>query len=134
MASPDALDFQVNKDVKFNGVTLYGSVTANDTHSVRVQLYEGTTRLCDYTQTITSDGSATPIAVPIPTAPVIVKPGTRYTVKVGRTGTFILHGQEAAESVTTAGCTFSYYAHHAANNGTNVTRGQIPHILFSKSH
>ena len=132
IASPDVLDFQVNKDVQFNGVTVYGIATANDRHSVRVQLYKGTARLWDYTQIITSDGTANPITVPIPTSPV-VKCGTRYTVKVGRDGPLTFYGGEGTKCVTTEGCTFSYYA-YIDNNGTSILSVQIPQILFTKCH
>ena len=130
---PDVIDIQINQDVKFNGITLYGSVTAGDTHSVVVQLYEGSTLLCNYEQTITSDGTATPIAVPIPTSPVCVKPGTRYTVKIGRDGPNTFYGNDGTASVATEGCTFTYYT-CPKNNGTTVSNGQIPQIMFTKSH
>ena len=130
---PDVIAFQVDQDVQFHGVTLFGSVAAGGAHSVVVKLYEGTTRLCTYEQTITSDGTATPIDVPIHTSPVSVRSGTRYTVKVGRVGPQTFYGEEGTECVTTEGCTFIYYK-CSANNGTDVSRGQIPQILFSKSH
>ena len=130
---PDVIAFQVNQDVTINGITLFGSRTAGDIHSVVVELYEGTTQLCKYEQTITSDGTATPVAVPIPTSPVSVRSGTRYTVKVGRDGPRTFFGGVGTESVTTEGCAFSYHT-CLNNNGTDVSRGQIPQIMFTKCY
>ena len=130
---PDIIAFQVDQDIKFHGVTIFGGYTAVDTHSVVVQLYEGTTQLCNYKYMTTSSGTATPIDVPIPTAPINVRSGTRYTIKIGRVGPQTFSGDAGTDCVTTEGCTFSYYTCPLSKE-TNVFIGQIPQIMFSKSH
>ena len=130
---PEIIAFEVDQYIQFHGVTLFGSVTADDTHSVGIQLYEGTIQLCNYEYTTTSSGTATPIAVPISTAPVNVRSGMRYTVKVGGDVPKTFDGQEGTKSVTTEGCTFRYYT-GPDKKGTTVSTGQIPQIMFTKSH
>ena len=131
LQKPDVVDFQVDQDVKFHGVTVFGSVIAGDTHSVVVQLYEGTTQLCNYKYMTTSSGTSTPIAVSLPTAPVNIRSGTRYTIKMDRDVANTFYGKKCRESVTTEGCTFRYYI-CPSNLGTTVSIGQIPQLMFTK--
>jgi E3 ubiquitin-protein ligase MYCBP2 len=63
--------------------------------------------------------------------PIPIKEGTKYAVRLRNHGSRTYNGDGGMTKVKCAdGTTFSFSACSLSSNGTNHTRGQIPHVLY----
>ena len=133
----DAIDFSVDRDIAICGVCFFGNVNSTynmdlklsdqQTNSVLVSLDTGrlsstvlhTTKFSYYGFEVSFNKK------------VILKKNTRYCISALISGSYSLRGTNGVSSVQCSGVTFTFMDSRPPNNGTGVTQGQFPELLFS---
>ena len=132
----DSVAFSVDHDVVFHGVRLFGREGA--THSVTVGLYDKRTRtdtekLTEEVETFDTEKDTANgyygFDVLFKTL-VTVKKNEKYEIRAVIKGPTSYYGEQGQTQVTDHGICFSFSEASSSTNGTKVSRGQFPEILF----
>ena len=143
--SPDAICFSVDRSgVMVAGASVYGGVGSFD-YELEL-LHDQSAGEKDSTQsqrwvsleksegTYSSDDCANDIAVLKFDKPVTVLPHTKYALRLRNHGARTNNGDGGQSTVKGSdGTTFTFTSCSLSFNGTNVTRGQIPQIIYYSS-
>ena len=136
--SRDAIDFSVDRDIAIHGVSFFGKM--NITYTVELKLsHQQTnsvlvsldTRRLSSTVLQSTKFSYYGFEVSFDKK-VILKKNTRYCISALISGSSLYCGANGVSSVQCSGVTFTFMDSRAPNNGTGVTQGQFPELLFFK--
>ncbi|XP_015766362.1 PREDICTED: BTB/POZ domain-containing protein 6-like [Acropora digitifera] len=134
----DFLVFSVNKDISLHGLCLFGSY--NNFYSVDlkiVNLVEMSTLVLKtgkFKSELLYYGESSYYGFEINFhKPVRVKKNSRYEIEAKLFGPSSCSGSSGLREVETSGVKFTFYdsTHLPASNGTSVSNGQFPQLLFS---
>ena len=132
----DSVALSVSDNVVFHGVRLFGREGA--TYSVTVGIYDKRTRtvtekLTEKVGTFDTDKDITNGYYGFDVLfkrPVPVKRNEKYEIRAVIKGPISYYGDQGQTQVTDQGICFSFSAASSSTNGTSVTCGQFPEILF----
>ncbi|XP_067050303.1 BTB/POZ domain-containing protein 6-like [Acropora muricata] len=134
----DFLVFSVNKDISLHGLCLFDS--NNSFYSVDLKIVNPVEMLTLVQKTgkfksklIYYAGSSYYGFEVNFDKPVRVKKNSRYEIEAKLFGPFSCSGSSGLREVETSGVKFTFYdnTHLPASNGTSVSNGQFPQLLFS---
>jgi len=129
-----AIDFVTSFDTSLTAVGLYGGKEPY-THDVKIKVYQGLTVLRLSPTSVSSDGSETPVKVPLD-SPVTVHAGVRYTVSAKINGSITHRGCDGMAQVPLMPgrkemvSFFNSDPERFNDDETNVLEGQIPVLYF----
>jgi len=128
----DAIRFQCSNTIVLRGVEIFGPFYESDTYTVDFTLTD------DLKNDIRKEHFTVDARVPhqktydvILRNPVRVPAQRIFTVSVKIRGEASYQGLRGSAYVETEGVTFDFYSSNVSFNGTDVTVGQIPALLFS---
>ena len=135
--SVDAISLSVDKDIVLHGVCLFGS--KENTYSVELDVMDSNSKsiFVSKTETIRSEllqgknFSYSGYKVMFDKKKIILKKNTKYDIRAKILGSSSMHGQNGVSSVQCSGATFTFMNSEYSKNGTGVTSGQFPELLFS---
>jgi len=136
LGNPDYIDFTVDKDIMSHGLCLCGR--ENNVYSVTLTIKQtgSTLALASKTGTFSSkllqyvNGNYYGFEILFDSA-VECKKNTRYAIGAVISGPNSCQGIDGASIVACSGVTFTFRNNAIYGNGTTVTTGQFPEILFS---
>ena len=130
---PDAISFTVSRSVVLYGIQIYGTSRGKDTLSVIVCIYDDMKEEVRKTDaTIYTNTSKHTYDVYL-TEPIRIPSRRVFTVMVLLKGGPTRKGVDGESVKKEDGITFEFFASNKSSNGTDVTVGQIPGLLFSLS-
>lgn len=124
----DAIKFMVNRSVYVKGIAVYGASKIEGDYTASVQLLKQTKVLADGERAFSSNTSATLHDI-LFDRPHLVDKNVVYTINLMLQGPCSQSGRDGFPSVETEGVMFTFIEHTSAN-GTSVSAGQIPEIIF----
>ncbi|XP_053398271.1 BTB/POZ domain-containing protein 6-like [Mercenaria mercenaria] len=134
ITGPDAIGFRVSTPVCVRGVQMFGPSVCQETVHVDVVIYDCHGDIvCREEKTIISEKSIKVYDV-ILTSPVHVPAGRTFTLQLTIRGkpTYVYYGINGLDFVKKDGVNFQFFKSNKSLNGTDITIGQIPTILFCK--
>ncbi|XP_078361586.1 BTB/POZ domain-containing protein 2-like [Oculina patagonica] len=133
--STDAISFSVDKDIVLHGVCFFGN--ENKAYSVDLKVNDTLSVLVSKTGQFFSkllqveNCSYYGFKVNFDKEKVILKKNTKYDMKAKISGSPSLRGVNCVSSVQCSDVTFTFMTSDYPNNGTDVSEGQFPELLFS---
>ena len=136
--SRDAIDFSVDRDIAIYGVCFFGDenstytvdlkLSYQQTNSVLVSLNTGplSPKLLQRAEKYSYHGFEVFFDKKI-----ILKKNTRYCISALISGPSSSQGVNGVSCVQCSGVTFTFMYSSPPNNGTGITQGQFPELLFS---
>lgn len=129
---PDAIEFRVSDPIILLGVQLFGTCVGRESYQVDFKVFDDFKDVIQHdVKTIDTGGTAKVYDVKL-TSPVRVPAGKTFTIQTTMRGKSTFHGVKGLELVDASCVTFQFLNSNRSLNGTDVTIGQIPAILFSK--
>ena len=133
----DVIDFSVDKDIAIHGVCFFGS--ENATYSVDLKLWSQQTN--SVLVSLKTEALSSKLLQSKKFSyygfevffdkNINLKKNTRYSVTALISGSSSLYGRNGVSSVQCSGVTFTFMDSSPPSNGTSVTQGQFPELLFS---
>jgi len=129
----DAIDFQTNGDVFLHGYRLWGVNSGSTTYQVTIRLYRGSSMIAEKTGSYNTRSSAKTFEVHF-SQDISIRAGLLYTataqITTSRNSFFHSDGMSSASC---SGVTVTFKSSSKNNNGSGVSRGQIPALIFRSS-
>ena len=133
----DAISFSVDKDIVLHGVCFFGS--ENNTYSVELDVMDSNSKsiFVSKYERISSEllqgknCNYYGYKVMFDKKKIILKKNTKYDIRAKISGSKSLRGKSYFSSVQCSGVTFTFMNSEYSSNGTGVTNGQFPELLFS---
>lgn len=133
-AFKDAIRFSVDKDIVLHGVCLFGS--ENNTYSVHLEVMDSIGVLMSEYRECYSEkfqgkkysyyGFKVSFAEKI-----TIKKNTKYEIRAKISGSPSVNGVSGVISVQCSGVIFTFMNSKYSDNGTGISSGQFPELLFS---
>ncbi|XP_063418614.1 probable E3 ubiquitin-protein ligase MID2 [Mytilus trossulus] len=131
---PDAVSFLVSKQVLCSGFLTYGSKQMSNSCTIQATIKYGRDILREITTTLHDkkfENEVTEILLP---RPVTLSPNEQYTIVfIFNSQSLCNYGEQGKSTLEHEDIVFSFKDSDISSNGTNVTQGQIPGILFRKA-
>ena len=130
----DAIDFQTDGDVILQGYRLWGVQSGSTSFQVTIGLYRGSTLIAEKTGSYPTSSSIKTFEVHFSQA-VSVRAGVTYTAtaKITTSSQSYAHTDGMASS-SCSGVTVTFKKSSNDSNGSGVSLGQIPALIFRSSH
>ena len=129
----DAIDFQTSGDVILQGYRLWGVGSGSTSFQVTIGLYRGSTLIAQRTGSYPTSASAKTFEVHFSQG-VSIRAGVRYTATAKiTTGQNSLYLTDGMASTSCSGVTVTFTKSSKTSNGSSVSRGQIPTLIFRSS-
>ena len=130
----DAIDFQTNGDVILQGYRLWGVQSGSTSFQVTIGLYRGSTLITEKTGSYPTSSSVKTFEVHFSQA-VSVRAGVTYTAtaKITTSSRSYAHTDGMASS-SCSGVTVTFKKSSKDSNGSDVSFGQNPALIFRSSH
>lgn len=130
---PDAISFTCSDPIVLYGIEIYGSVRDRESYKVKLYLYDDMKEeVCRNEVVVTTDSFSRTCDVMFSRA-VRVPPGRVFTVVVALKGNSCNKGVQGRSLVDCDGVRFEFMNSNRSSNGTDVTVGQIPALIFSRT-
>ena len=128
--SVDAIDFQTNGDAILQGYRLWGVYSGSTSFQVTIRLYRGSSLIAEKTGTYSTSSSVKTFVVLFPQQ-ISVRAGLLYTAtaKITTGKTSFAH-TDGMSSASCSGVTVTFKKSSKNTNGSGVTNGQIPALIF----
>lgn len=124
----DAIKFMVDKPVYVKGVAVYGASKMEGDYKSCVELLKQNKVLGERKMSFPSDTSSSLHDI-LFDRPVLIERNVVYTINLLLQGPSSQSGRDGFAVVEAEGVKFTFIE-HASPNGTSVTAGQIPEIIF----
>ena len=124
----DAIKFMVDKPVYIKGIAAYGASKMEGEYTSSVELLKQNKILGDRKMSFSSDTSSTLHDV-LFERPILIEKNEVYSINLLLQGPSSLSGRDGFSVVDCEGVKFTFID-HTSPNGTSVTAGQIPEIIF----
>ena len=129
--SPDAVSFRCSSTIILRGIQVFGPYKGTDYYTVRLTVFdEFWNEIRNEEMNIFTDKAK--VYDVILKDPVRIPKQRIFTIQVAMKGKPTIHGTDGIAAVVTAGVQFEFINSNKSMNGTDVTTGQIPALLFSK--
>lgn len=126
----DSIQFAVDKQIFLVGFSLYGSSNGAADYKVRMELKRFNTIIAETHTKFFSDGSSNTFRLFFQN-PIQVEADSYYTLSAMVDGSELsFFGQDGLDEVTVHGVTFHFQCSADSTNGTGISGGQIPELLF----
>ena len=127
----DAIDFQTSGDVILQGYRLWGVSSGSTTFQVTIRLYRGSSLISEKTGSYYTRSKAETFEVRFSQG-ISVRAGVLYTVTSQLTTSgFATHAHnDGMSSASCSGVTVTFKKSSKDTNGSNVSSGQIPALIF----
>lgn len=128
---PDAISFICSSPIVLYGVEVYGSAGARETYNIKLSVFDDLKEEVRKNDgRITTDTIRNTYEVML-LRPVRVPPSRLFTVVVAMKGSPSHKGVDGQSLHVVDGVTFEFSDSNRSSNGTDVTVGQIPALLFN---
>lgn len=128
--SVDAIDFQTDDDVVLSGYRLWGVRSGSTSFHVTIRLYRARSLIAERTGTYATSSNVKTFEVHFSQA-IILKAGVTYTATARiATSAESYHMESGLSSTTCSGVTVAFKRSSKDTNDSNVSRGQIPALIF----
>ena len=129
----DAIDFQTNGDVFLHGYRLWGVNSGSTTFQVTIRLYRGSSMIAEKTGSYNTRSSAKTFEVHF-SQEISISAGLLYTAtaQITTSAHSFAHG-DGMSSASCSGVTVTFRSTSKSSNGSNVSSGQIPALIFRSS-
>ena len=126
----DAIDFQTNGDVFLRGYRLWGVSSGSTTFQVTVRLYRGSSMIAEETGSYNTRSSVETFEVHF-SQEIYIRAGLLYTAtaQITTSASSFAH-TDGISSASCSGVTVTFKSSSKDNNASNVSRGQIPALIF----
>ena len=129
--SPDAVSFRCSSTIILRGVQVFGPYKGTDYYTVRLSVFdEFRNEIRNEEINIFTDKSK--VYDVMLHDPVRIPKQRIFTIQMAMKGKPTIHGKDGAAVVVTEDVQFEFINSNRSMNGTDVTTGQIPALLFSK--
>ena len=125
----DAIDFQTNGDVILQGYRLWGVDSGSTTFQVTIRLYRGSSMIAEKTGSYFSRSTDQTFEVHF-TQEISIRAGLLYTATSQMTGAYSHAHNDGMASASCSGVTVTFIKSSKDSNGSNVSSGQIPALIF----
>lgn len=134
MKAADAIDFRVTMPILLRGVQIFGSYSDSGTESYRVDIWVHDDMKADirHDEKTIIPTNTTKIYDVMLTTPVRVPAERIFTIQLMIRGPPTHQGVDGSAFVIAEGVGFEFINSNKSLNGTDISMGQIPAILFSK--
>ena len=130
---PDAISFTCSSPIVLYGIEVFGSSQSQETYRVTLCLYDDIQdEVRNNEALITTDCIRKTYEVMF-ARPIRIPPRRTFTLVVTIKGSPTLKGVEGTRIHVMAGVTFEFKDCNRSSNGTDVTVGQIPSLLFNNT-
>ena len=129
--SPDAISFRCSNTIIFRGVQVFGPYTGTDYYDVTISLFDEFRNELKREQMNIFTNKAKVYDVML-TQPVRIPKQRIFTAQIIMKGKPTIQGNGGTATVVTEDIQFEFINSNRSLNGTDVTTGQIPALLFSK--
>ena len=129
--SPDAVSFRCSSTIILRGVQVFGPYKGTDYYSVTLSVFDEFRNEIRKEEMNIFTNKAKVYDV-ILHEPVRIPKQRIFTVHIVMKGKPTIHGTEGVAVVVTEDVQFEFINSNRSMNGTDVTTGQIPALLFSK--
>ena len=129
----DAIDFQTDGDVILQGYRLWGVDSGSTSFQVTIRLYRASTLIAERTGSYATSASVKTFEVHFSQG-ITIRAGVTYTATAKITkssNSFFL--RDGMSSAWCSGVTVTFKSSSKSNNGSSVSRGQIPALIFRAS-
>ncbi|KAL9962359.1 hypothetical protein ACROYT_G031453 [Oculina patagonica] len=129
----DAIDFQTNGDVILQGYRLWGVNSGSTTFQVTIRLYRGSSLIAEKTGSYFTSSSVKTFTVHFSQG-ISIRAGLLYTAtaKITTSARSFYH-TDGMSSASCSGVTVTFKSSSKSGNGSGVSSGQIPALIF-RSH
>ena len=127
----DAIDFQTSGDVIIQGYRLWGVRSGSTTFQVTIRLYRGSSLIAENTGSYFTRSTDQTFEVRFSQG-ISVRAGVSYTAtsKLTTSGSDTHAHQDGMSSASCSGVTVTFKKSSKDTNDSNVSRGQIPALIF----
>ncbi|XP_022804943.1 hemicentin-1-like [Stylophora pistillata] len=131
----DAIDFQTSSDVTLLGYRLWGVYSGSTTFQVTIRLYRGSSLIAEKTGSYHTTSSVKTFEVRFSSG-ISLRAGVLYTAtsKLTTSGSNTHAHQDGMSSSSCSGITVTFMKSSRDTNASDVSRGQIPALIFRSSH
>ncbi|WAR07097.1 BTBD6-like protein [Mya arenaria] len=130
---PDAISFSCSSPIVLYGIEIYGSASGTETYKLKLYLFDDMKeQVRSNDVTVTTDTIRRTYDVTF-ARPVRIPPRRIFTVMVIIKGSPCCKGVDGSRVDVVEGVTFEFSDSNRSSNGTDVTVGQIPGLLFNKT-
>jgi len=130
MGSVDAIDFQTDGDVILQGYRLWGVNSGSTSFQVTIGLYSGNTLIATRTGSYPTSSSARTFEVHFSQA-ISIRAGITYSATSKITTSYRSFAlTDGMASASCSGVTVTFKFSSKNNNGSGVSDGQIPALIF----
>ena len=129
----DAIDFQADGDVTLQGYRLWGVNSGSTSFQVTIRLYRASTLIAEKTGSYATSSSVKTFEVHFSQG-ISIRAGVRYTAtaKITTSSNSFYLG-DGMSSASCSGVTVTFKYSSKSNNGSGVSNGQIPALIFRSS-
>ena len=124
----DAIKFMVDKPVYIKGTAVYGASKMEGDYKCSLELLKQTKVLAERKLSFSSDTSSSLHDI-LFDKPILIEKNVLYTINLSLQGPCSQSGRDGFSVVESEGVKFTFID-HTSPNGTSVTSGQIPEIIF----
>ncbi|PFX16471.1 Peroxidasin-like [Stylophora pistillata] len=131
----DAIDFQTSSDVTLLGFRLWGVNRGSATFQVTIRLYRGSSLIAEKTGSYYTTSSVKTFEVRFSSG-ISLRAGVSYTAtsKLTTSGSDTHYHNDGMSSTSCSGITVTFAKSSKDTNSSDVSRGQIPALIFTSSH
>lgn len=130
---PDAISFSCSYPIVLYGIEVFGAAKGAETYNITMYLYDDMKEEVRKNDSrITTEHIRRTYDI-IYSRPIRVPPNRVFTVLVELKGSPTNKGVDGSANHVVDGVTFEFSSSNRSSNGTDVTVGQIPSLLFSKT-
>ena len=124
----DAIKFMIDKPIYIKGIAVYGASKMEGEYTTSIELLKQNKVVSERKMSFSSYTSSTLHDI-LFERPIFMEKNEVYTINLLLQGPSSLSGRDGFSVVETEGIKFTFID-HTSPNGTSVTAGQIPEIIF----
>ena len=129
----DAIDFQTDDDVNLTGYRLWGVNSGSTSFHVTIRLYRASSLIAEKTGTYATSSNVKTFEVHFSQV-IALKAGVTYTATARiATSEYSYRMISGLKKTTCSGVTVAFKGSSKDTNASNVSRGQIPALIFSSA-
>ena len=128
---PDSICFACSNPIVLYGVEVYGGAGVVETYNVKITVFDDLKeKVRENDVRITTDVRRNTYDVML-VRPIRIPPSRVFTIVISMTGSPAHKGVDGQSLKVVDGVTFEFKNSNKSSNGTDITVGQIPTLLFS---